>query len=155
MTLRDGGADEAEVAAAIQERASVAGLAHVFPPEQFPYPREAVRERWDTILGGGEHRVLIEERDGEPVGVAAVRAGWLDGLYVLPEWWGSGVAQTLHDAAVEHQHALGQTACRLWVLEHNRRARSFYERRGWELNGTTRVVPYPPNPLDVGYTLRL
>ena len=41
---------------------------------------------------------------------------------------------------------------RLWVLEENHRARRFYEKRGWRLNGETRVVPYPPNPLDVGYT---
>ena len=31
----------------------------------------------------------------------------------------------------------------------------FYERRGWGENGTTRVVPYPPNPLDVGYSRAL
>ena len=28
-----------------------------------------------------------------------------------------------------------------------------HERRGWRENGQTRVVPFPPNPLDVGYTL--
>jgi len=39
------------------------------------------------------------------------------------------------------------------VLEENARARRFYERRGWQENGRTRVVPFPPNPLDVGYTL--
>ena len=41
------------------------------------------------------------------------------------------------------------------MLEENARARRFYERRGWELDGTTRVVPFPPNPLDVGYRIRL
>jgi hypothetical protein len=41
----------------------------------------------------------------------------------------------------------------LWTLEDNARARWFYERRGWRLNGETRVVPFPPSPLDVGYQL--
>jgi hypothetical protein len=41
------------------------------------------------------------------------------------------------------------------VLEQNARARRFYERRGWVLDGTERVVPFPPHPLDVGYTLSL
>jgi len=39
------------------------------------------------------------------------------------------------------------------VLEDNARAPRFYERRGWRENGESRVVEYPPEPLDVGYTL--
>ena len=155
VRLRDGVVADATLAAAIQERASVAGLAHVFPPEQYPYPSAAIRERWTALLGAGEHRVLVAEHDGEAVGVVAVRRGWLDGLYVVPERWGTGVAGELHDAGLDHLRGLGVTACRLWVLEGNTRARRFYERRGWELDGTTRVVPYPPSPLDVGYTIRL
>ena len=89
------------------------------------------------------------------MGVAAIRSGWLDGLYVVPECWGSAVATRLHDAALDHCRSLGDDECRLWVLEENARARRFYERRGWELDGTTRVVPFPPNPLDVGYRIRL
>ena len=155
MRLRDGVVGDAALAAAIQEHASVAGLAHIFPPERYPYPRAEIRERWEGLLGAGEHRVLVAERDGEAVGVLAVRSGWLDGLYVAPESWGTGVAAALHDAGLEQLRSLGETACRLWVLEENTRARRFYERRGWELDGTTRVVPYPPRPLDVGYTIRL
>jgi hypothetical protein len=37
------------------------------------------------------------------------------------------------------------------VLEHNVRARRFYERRGWAPDGTSRVVEFPPHPLDLGY----
>lgn len=154
VRLRDGAAGDAEVAAAIQERASTAAFAHIFPPDRYPFPRDEIRDRWSSLLTG-EHRVLVAEREDEAVGVAAVRSGWLDGLYVVPESWGSGVAARLHDAALDHCRSLGDRECRLWVLEQNARARRFYERRGWELDGTTRVVPFPPNPLDVGYTIRL
>ena len=41
------------------------------------------------------------------------------------------------------------------MLEENHRARRFYEKHGWRLNGETRVVEYPPHPLDVGYSLAL
>jgi hypothetical protein len=41
------------------------------------------------------------------------------------------------------------------VLEDNARARRFYERRGWRPDGTDRIVPFPPHPLDVGYTKEL
>jgi GNAT superfamily N-acetyltransferase len=90
--------------------------------------------------------VLVVLREGEVVGVAGVDGEWLAGFYVLPEWWGSGVAEELHEAAV------GLGVRKLWCLEENRRARRFYERRGWELNGETRVVAFPPNPVDVGYS---
>lgn len=93
-----------------------------------------------------ERRYFVAERGGVVVGVAGIEGEWLQGFYVVPEWWGSGVANELHDAVVEHG------ARRLWCLEENHRARRFYEKRGWTLNGDSRVVEYPPHPLDVGYS---
>jgi GNAT superfamily N-acetyltransferase len=137
----------AELLAAIQEDASLAGLAHVYPPELYPFPREAVRERW---LTAGE-LVFVE---GE-LGFAAVAPPWLDALYVRPAAWGTGVAARLHDRAVAALREAGVERARLWVLDANGRARRFYERRGWRLDGSTRVVEFPPNPIDVGYSLDL
>jgi GNAT superfamily N-acetyltransferase len=146
---------EADALSAVQAEASIAGLGHIFPPERYPYPHDAVRERWREVVVDADARVLAAEDDGALVGVAAVRPGWLDGLYVVPARWGTGVAPALHDAALEAVRALGSCECRLWVLEENVRARRFYERRGWRENDETRVVPFPPNPIDVGYTLVL
>jgi GNAT superfamily N-acetyltransferase len=151
--LRDAQLSEATLLAELQEHASVAAFAHIFPPERFPFPRQAVHERWVQALADPAASIVVSERAEEPVGVAAVRAEWLDGLYVAPEWWGKGVAAELHDAGLEIVRDLGSEQIHLWVLEENARARRFYERRGWRENGQTRVVPFPPNPLDVGYTL--
>jgi diamine N-acetyltransferase len=146
--------DEADALAAIQERASVAALAHIFPPDQYPYPVEEIRRRWCGALAEGRS-VLVYEDEGELVGVALTGPEWLDGLYVVPERWGSGIAVALHDAALDVVRGEGFERCHLWVLDDNRRARRFYERLGWRLNERTRVVPYPPNPLDVSYTIDL
>lgn len=151
--IREARPDEAELLAAVQERASVAALAHIFPPELYPYPREAIRARWAEALAGPAKRVLIAVVQDEPVGAACVSEEWLEGLYVAPERWGTGLADALHGEALDLVRGIGSTRCHLWVLEDNARARRFYERRGWRQNGETRVVPYPPNPLDVGYTL--
>ena len=40
-------------------------------------------------------------------------------------------------------------------LEENWDARRFYERRGWRLTEERRVVPFPPNPIDVQYAKRI
>jgi len=155
VTIRLAEPDEAEVLFAIQKAASLAGLGHVFPADRFPYPDEAVRDRWREVVAGPDHEAFVAETDGEPVGVAAIEGDWLNGLYVLPERWGSNVAPSLHEVVVDAIRVSGAASAHRWVLEATARARRFYERRGWRENGTTRVVPYPPNPIDVGYSLDL
>ena len=135
-----------ELLAEIQEAASVAALGHIYGDE--PFPRAEVLERWRT----SSDEILLDE-DG--LGFAAVSPGWLNGLYVRPEAWGTGVAGELHDRAVAALRVAGVERARLWVLEHHARARRFYERRGWAPDGTSRVVEFPPHPLDLGYAVDL
>jgi putative acetyltransferase len=153
--IREARPDEASALAAIQRDASIAGYAHIFPPELYPYPTDVVAQRWEEFLADDEMTVLVAEEDGAATGVAALRAEWLDALYVLPQWWNRGVGRALHDDVLARQRAAGCERCHLWVLEHNPRARRFYERLGWAENGTSRVVPFPPKPIDVGYTIAL
>lgn len=155
IALRPASADDLGTLIEIQRAASLKAFAQVFPPDRHPFPTEVVRARWVGALAEDGVHVLLAEKAGDGVGFAAVRAEWLDGLYVLPELWGSGVGARLHDAAVEILRGLGGVRSHLWVLEANSRARTFYERRGWALNGQTRVVPFAPRPLDVGYSLEL
>jgi GNAT superfamily N-acetyltransferase len=56
-------------------------------------------------------------------------------LFVLPEWWGRGVAPMLHDAAIDEIRACGYVQSRLFTPSQHARARRFYERRGWTLTG--------------------
>jgi GNAT superfamily N-acetyltransferase len=151
--IREARAEESPVLAAVQELASLAALGHIFPPDLYPYPRAAVHARWVAAARDHAKRTLIALSDGEPVGAAFVSEEWLEGLYVVPARWGTGLADELHDRALEAARELGSKRCQLWVLEDNTRARRFYERRGWRENGQTRVVEYPPNPLDIGYSL--
>lgn len=147
LRIRPSGPHEAETLLAIQRAASLAGLAHIYPPDEYPYPDEAILERWRAFPGA----IHVAEEDGVAVGVAATHECWLHGFYIVPERWGSGIADALHDAALE---PLDCDEVKLWVLEGNGRARRFYEKRAWVPNGEERVVEYPPNPLDVGYSLR-
>jgi GNAT superfamily N-acetyltransferase len=116
---------------------------------------DEVRDRWREAVQEPDLRVHVAEDAGQVVGLASVRRDWLDALYVLPSHWGAGVAQVLHDHGLSLVADLGSARCHLWVLEHNARARRFYERRGWRENGDTRIVPFPPNPIDLGYTIDL
>jgi GNAT superfamily N-acetyltransferase len=152
--IRDARPDEADELAAIQREASLAAYPHIFPPELYPFPTDAVQERWREAVADPALEVIVAD-EGRPVGVVMTRPEWLDGLYVLPEWWSRGIGRALHDEVLARQRAGGSTTCHLWVLEHNDRARRFYERLGWHEDGSTREVPFPPHPIDVGYSIAL
>jgi GNAT superfamily N-acetyltransferase len=155
LTIRAAEPGEAETLLAIQREASLAGLGHIFPPEVAPYPDDAVRRRWAEALADPAIQVWVGEVGGEAVGSVSVGGDFFRTLHVLPRYWRSGVGSTLHDFAVGRLRARGLTGARLWALEGNDVARRFYEKRGWRLDGETRVVPFPPYPLDLGYSLDL
>jgi GNAT superfamily N-acetyltransferase len=52
-------------------------------------------------------------------------------LFVLPEWWGGGVAPLLHDRAVAEMRSRRFARGRLFTPSLHARARRFYERHGW------------------------
>jgi len=52
-------------------------------------------------------------------------------LFVLPEWWGRGVAPLLHEAAIAEMKSQDYQGARLFTPSRHARARRFYERRGW------------------------
>jgi putative acetyltransferase len=59
-------------------------------------------------------------------GFIAFRPGWIDQLYVLPEWQGQGVGQELLAIAKAASSSL-----QLWTFRRNTGARQFYARQGF------------------------
>jgi GNAT superfamily N-acetyltransferase len=155
VTIRDATADDLEEIAAVKKAASQHGYAHIYTPELHPYPDEAVRAEVVKRFELDHATHLVAEDEGRILGYAGVSPGWVEQLYVVPGAQGRGVGSALLEAAVERRRAAGDTELRLWTLEENTVGRRFYEARGWELAPETRVVPYPPQPLDVSYVLRL
>jgi putative acetyltransferase len=62
------------------------------------------------------------------IGVIAFREDWIDQLYVLPPAQGRGVGSELLQLAQNTYPRL-----QLWTFQRNRRARRFYEARGFAL----------------------
>lgn len=152
--IRTASPDEAEVLLEIQKASAVAGFGHVFPPDRYPFPSDAVLGRWQSTLDDPAEVVVLAELDGPAVGVAAMRAGgstlftWFPRVGVQASARGSMTTRS-------RGYVTSAASAHLWVLEQNMRARRFYEKRGWRLNGETRIVPFPPHPTDVGYSTEL
>lgn len=155
ISVRSAKPDEAEALFRLQRSSALAGFAHIFDPVQHPFPDEVERARWSAYVHSPDTTVLVADAEGAPIGVAVVAGETLERLFVAPEQWGSGVGTVLHDAVIKLVRDHGRTQCQLWVLSENHQARSFYERRGWKLDGRTRQAQFAPFPPAVGYTIKL
>lgn len=155
IEIRRAQPNEAEALFRVQRSSALAGFAHIFDPAKHPFPDDAERTRWSEHLTSPDITVLVAISDGAPVGVAVVDGDTLERLFVAPEQWGGGIGTLLLDAVVDLVREQGFTQCQLWVLRENREARTFYEKRGWKLDGRRRPSQFPPYPPAVGYTLDL
>ena len=153
MTIRNARATDLEALLGVQRAAAVAAFPHVYPQDRYPFPDQAIREVLRNHLANLD--VFVAEENGSIVGFACVAPGWLVELYVHPDAQSRGVGSRLHDEAVARRRSAGDRELRLWTLEENHVGRPFYESRGWTLAPETRVVDYPPYPLDVSYVLPL
>jgi hypothetical protein len=52
--------------------AELAALGHIFPPDEHPYPVQAVAIRWRTALAAAGIRVLLAGRGDRAVGLACI-----------------------------------------------------------------------------------
>jgi GntR family transcriptional regulator len=96
---------------------------------------------------GGARGVLVARLGSRVVGFADVGpsddptaepgTGHVYSLHVDPDLHRRGVGRSLLDAAVRRFAAAGQRTATLWVVVGNERARRFYERLGWTVDGAT------------------
>jgi ribosomal protein S18 acetylase RimI-like enzyme len=100
--------------------------------------REALWRRW---IPDPRTEVFVAEDGDLVVGFVSVGPSWtsdedgeLYAIYVVPSSHGSGAGQGLMDAAVEALARRWEEAI-LWVATANPRARRFYERNGWTVDG--------------------
>jgi RimJ/RimL family protein N-acetyltransferase len=139
MTIRPAVVSDAPAIASVHVRSWQAAYRGQIPDEVLDNlsveERESMWER--SIPHGG---VWVALADDEIVGFACTGPSrevegisQLYAIYFLPSSWGSGLATPLALTA------LGDAPDTiLWVLEDNKRARRFYERLGFVVDGTRR-----------------
>jgi GNAT superfamily N-acetyltransferase len=71
--------------------------------------------------------VEVAEEDDRIVGFSVAHGGWLNALYVLPEYQGRGIGSVLLAQAMEANPA----GLSLWVFEKNAGAQALYRRAGF------------------------
>lgn len=148
-------ADEDLMALCDLERgANIVALSHVFPPEQYPFPDDAVLARWRLVMDDPAAVVIVADEPGTNhlVAFAAYDDNTLRHLAVHPEHWGKGLATEAIEVALHAMDLRGTTAASLWCLEQNRRARRLYDYLGWRATEDRQEAPWPPHPTEMRYT---
>lgn len=114
----------------------------------------ATRYTFDRSLLEGPVTSVAE--DGTVVGFVTIGRCRDDGLddhgevwamYVDPERWRRGVGRMLITHAREQLQDNHFERNTLWVLDDNMRARRFYERDGWALDGARRITRIGGTPV--------
>jgi GNAT superfamily N-acetyltransferase len=104
--------------------------------------------------------VFVAELEGEVVAFAAFgptrdheddagcpSAGEIYAIYAHPDRWGAGAGRALLEVALETLRKDGHGEVSLWVLDANERARRFYERAGFVLDGGEKTELFGGRPL--------
>jgi GNAT superfamily N-acetyltransferase len=118
------------------------------PPGWSPPPATEETDELRRLLADPAVWSLLAERDGRLVGQITVlpaighamptddpALSHLRTLFVDPVAWGTGLATSLHAAAVDAMRSRGFARMRLFTPVAQARARRFYEREGWEQAG--------------------
>jgi GNAT superfamily N-acetyltransferase len=122
--------------------AAIYAVAEGATREQLGLPapsREPLASWFTQLLGEPCTTFLLAEHAGF---VQLAAPSLLQAIYVVPAWWGTGVAGELHDLAIELLRANGVDQATLAVIAGNTRARRFYERRDWKLAGRGETLDF-------------
>ena len=140
----------------VQREGARVALGHIFSQGRHPFPTETVRERWSQEIASPDADCfMVLGPAGEVAGFAATRGSEFLHFGTALHSWGSGLAGRAHDEVLSHLRAQGHRQGWLRVFEENRRARRFYERRGWVVTGERSTTPFAPHPVLLKYVINL
>lgn len=146
LRIRRARPDEPKLLARLERAASEEALAHIFPPQQYPYPAGAITRRWRRELRDPlMHAYLLEIQDS-PVGYVAFNGDTVHHLGIAPDHHRRGYGTALLEFACMEIFSGGAREAFCWVLTDNHLARAFYRAQGWTETGERRNSEYPPHP---------
>lgn len=146
-TIRRMRRDEVEATARMWQDSQRAAYTWFREDQRHPFD-EALAYFRDSICEHCEIWVAVAPASSSAriVGLLALEESWVDHLYVAPGFWEKGIGSALLD----HAKALQPDKLELVTLQRNRRARRFYESRGFR-STKFGVSPPPESEPDVYY----
>ena len=158
---------DAEALAELGARTFTHTFGHLYQPGDLElFLQNHSPENWGKELNDPAFEVMVAERDGQPVGYAKLgpphlpfeprgEAAELRQLYVIEEMKGQGVADALMRWVIDRARDKRADYLYLSVFTENHRARRFYEKYGFEPEGTYAFMVGAHADEDIVMRLRL
>jgi GNAT superfamily N-acetyltransferase len=158
MTIRRADADDASAVAVVHVRSWQAAYLGLMPQDFLdgldPDQRAAVWRQRLAEPDWPRTGVLVAEDAGQVVGFSAfcpardddldpARVGDVAAIYLVPSAWGQGHGRRLMTASLAALGEAGYREAALWVLDTNKRARTFYGNSGWAADGAVKQDQLP------------
>ena len=86
---------------------------------------------------------------------AETNTGEIHAIYLLADYWGKGYGKQMMDFAISQLSQEGYQEVIVWVLEYNNRARRFYEKYGFVLDGANKEIEIGETLIEVRYVFYL
>ena len=148
VEYRDATIDDAPELAELGAATFTDTFGHLYQPDDLAvFHKNHSIDAWEKELTDAAFAVRVAEKEGKMVGYAKLgpphlpfeprgEAAELRQLYVVEEMKGQGVAHTLIDWVIEGARDRRADHLYLSVFTENHRARRFYEKLGFEAEGT-------------------
>lgn len=101
----------------------------------------------EGIYREGKMHFLIGENSGMLAWQNVQDSAEIVAIHSMPERWGTGLGHAILEEALNQ---IGDQSVFLWAFKENKRARRFYEKHGFRLDGTERVSEFD-GALEVRY----
>lgn len=162
MTVRRARRDDARAIAEVQVETWRTTYVDVMPQSLLDsLDVEAREQSWKRYANVAEFGLFVAEPDDRVVGFVSVGpsrdpegVGEVYAIYVTPGAWSTGTGLALMNAGVAWLKERWPEAV-LWVAEQNPRARRFYERYGWTLDGGRKLDEVGPGAMVAEVRYRL
>ena len=124
-------------------------------------------KQWHLTLNSLSNKVLVaevEQRIVAFISFGPVRDEGLDknavgevyAIYALEEFWDRGIGRNLMEASLATLREMNCSTVKIWLLETNQRAISFYQKFGFSADGTQKVEPLAEVELrEIRYSLSM
>ncbi|MCL2077975.1 MAG: GNAT family N-acetyltransferase [Oscillospiraceae bacterium] len=165
-TIRKAEIDDARLLAEIKSKSWAAAYKELIPANLLEKHSdiEYSTERFTKIIKNREldfhiafdaqipcgHFTFCKSRDEDLPDFAEVAA-----FYAIPDYWGKGVGREMILFALQKISDLGYKNVLLWTLKENRRARLFYEKFGFKLDGKEKENVLSNELIEVRYTFNI
>lgn len=150
--IRYANLEESDALGKIHSESSQAAFKDIIPEHILNdvFSIERRTKRFTSGLSEGFPKTAIVFDGNEPAGLLSFgecRYGnndksWIEiwRVYIIPKFWGSGVAKELMEWGINEILKEDFTNIELWVLEKNISARKFYEKMGFKHDNTFQIM---------------